>query len=458
MTYAVSSGSCTISGNTLSSGVIRETCVVLATKAADGSFLASTANLSVSVSGRAALSQALDATVRGAMDAQSGGSSRMVQRQMGSVSDHLQRLAQDFDLRGSRFSFRTTDPDWNRLMQASGMVQYALASRGGRSLHPPSEGVAGPLVAADHGGSVLDQLPILTTGHPGMVTQNTYPFDVSPGQRAAGPSVAWWVAGDLGRSKQGAGVGRMDSESITLGMDLRLLRRSIVGFSVGQGKERSVTGQEGTVVKADQTSMSLYGLSEIAQGWLLDAQLGRGDLDFENRRYSSPNSVYLQSERRGYSWFGGLGLSAPIDWEPLRLVPYLRWSLSETRLNAYAESGDSNALSYGPSKVQGRSWQLGSRIVQDFSGTESGRWAAEGRVEMRRSISGGMTQQLGFADPSSTDGALVQVQAQASNFFEVGAGIRHTHRSGLITGLQWDSMRGNGLSQQRFSLLWRFAL
>jgi hypothetical protein len=458
VSYAVSSGTCTLSGHTLTAGVVRETCVVLATKAADASYLASTASLSVTVSGRISLSQALDATVRGAMDAQSEGSSRMVQRQMGSVSEHLQRLAQSFDLRGSRISFRTTDPDWNRLMQASQMVQYALASTGARSLRQEPEGVTGHLGGVDLGGSVLDQRSMVLAGRPELGAQSIPSVDLSSEQGSAGPALAWWVSGDFGRTRQSGGVGLIDSESVTLGMDLRLLKRTIIGFALGRGKEHSKTDKEGTVIKAGQNSMSVYGLSEVAQGWLFDAQLGRGDLAFENRRYSGSNAVFLQSERRGHSWFGGLGLSAPVDWGALRVVPFLRWSLVETRLNAYAESGDANALSYGGSKVQGRSWQLGSRMAQDFSVSESGRWTGEGRFEMRRSISGSMTQQVSFSDPNSPDVALMQVDAVARHFLGVGAGIRHTYRSGVSTGLQWDWMGGGGLMQQRLSLQWRFPL
>ena len=386
------------------------------------------------------------------MDAQAGSSGRMVQSQMGSVSEHLQRLAQNFDLRGPRFSFRTSDPDWNRLMQAQGMVQYALASVAGRSLR---QDPAGHVDLPDSGYRVSDQQVMGVSGGPVHGSQHIPSADLTSGQGSAGPKVAWWVAGELGRGRQAGGVGQMESDSITLGMDLRLSRRSVVGFSLGRGQEHSVVGKEGTAIKAGQTSLSIYGLGEVAPGWLFDAQLGRATLGFENRRYSAASDVFLQSERSGYSWFGGLGLSAPADLGTMRVVPFLRWSLVQTRLNAYAEAGDANALSYGSTKTQGRSWQLGSRIAQDFSGPASGRWTAEGRFEMRRSISGGMTQEVGFADSASTERAWMQTHAVARESFGVGAGLRHTSPSGLSTGLQWDWMNGGGLMMRRVSLQWR---
>ena len=131
--------------------------------------------------------------------------------------------------------------------------------------------------------------------------------------------------------------------------------------------------------------------------------------------------------------------------------------MADVRLNPYAETGDANALSFGEARIRSRMWQLGSSVLRSFSAVGAGRWTAEGRAEFRRSVSGGLVQEVGFTE-SLAESALMQSAGTTQEALGVSTTVRYVHPSGMVMGVSWGWMGGSHIVQRRLGMQWQFPL
>lgn len=407
-----------------------------AAQTAPGLFRAGTktAVLTVATPLRASIGQAIDATVKGTVSAHLMSTQRFAQVQLDNVGQRLQQLGiSGFDLQANRMALRLNDPNWQALQQVRGVLQAATGQAGTQL-----PGVTQTTVsdAPEQGEPALRLLAQTKSDVPSIATTR----EVSDESL-----YAVWVAGGVGRGRAqiDSGSNRFTSEGLTLGLDLRLAPRTIVGVALGHGKERTRVDEQGTLVDAQQTAVSLYGITQLNDTWLLDAQLGQGSLAFDNRRFSSFNAVMLSSERSGRSIFGALGLSAPMKLDAWQVQPYARLSASQAKLDAYAETGDTSALSFARAKSEQQSLQLGARVQRVLNWQGTGRWAVEGRGELRRNANSGLTQHVSYTDTPSESGSL-QLIGLARNVATLGVGLRYSLPRGWSAGVSLESQQGSG--------------
>ncbi len=129
------------------------------------------------------------------------------------------------------------------------------------------------------------------------------------------------------------------------GMDRPLGEDGVLGFSLGVGKSKTDVGSSGTLVKADNYSISGYTSFKLLDSLDMESSLGYGHLPITTRRTDGDQS--LSGSRRAHQAFG----SASLKTELLRggkfqAAPFGRVEGSWTALDGFAETGGSQALMF----------------------------------------------------------------------------------------------------------------
>lgn len=419
VTYAVTSGSCTVSGSTLTAPSSAATCQVTATKAADASYALATATVSVTVTARPDLAQALDASVRGTVAAHSAAVTRFASTQMTNVSGHLSQLSRGFSNSGNRIALGLTGlvPT-----QASKLMPALLAAASGTNARPAAS----------------------MTDAPSVVAQ-AFAAQPAADSQAAGSRTSVWAAGDIGRGRLtvNQNTNRFHTDGITLGVDHQLAANAIVGLALGYGNDRTSIDAQGSRVKASQVSLSGYGVYAPVARWVFDGQVGYAAASMDNSRHSQFNGVMLASQRHAATWFGALGASAPFDVQGVSVRPFARLSAVRARLGAYAESGDQSALAFGKAIEQLATLSAGAAFSREFVQADGSRWTPLARFELRRNSRTGLDQAVSFTDTPSDTGML-RVDGQARDVQALGLGVSYQRRSGMRLDLGLEGARGNG--------------
>ncbi len=419
VSYAVTSGSCTIAANVLTAPSGAGTCQVTATKAADASYVLATASVSVTVTARPALAQALDASVSGTVAAHSAAVTRFTSTQMTNVSGHLSQLSRSFSTSGNRMALGLT----------------GLLPEQAQKLMPA-------LLAAASGADARTATPM--TDAPSVVAQ-AFAVQSDAKRQVAGPRTSVWAAGDIGRGRLSVNqdTNRFRTDGITLGVDHQLAGNAIVGLALGYGDDRTSIDAQGSRVKASQVSLSGYGIYAAMDRWVFDGQVGFATASMDNNRYSQFNGVMLASQRRAATWFGALGVSSPFEFHGASVRPHARVSALRARLGAYAESGDQSALAFGKATEQLATLTAGMTVSREYAQADGSRWIPQGRFELRRNSRTGLAQAVSFTDTPSDTGML-QVDGLARNVQALGLGVSYVRRSGMRLDLGLEGTRGSG--------------
>ena len=428
VSYAVTSGNCSVAGTGLTAGATAGSCQITANKAADAQYAASSATLTITVN--ASLAQAIDASVKGTVAAQATAASRFSEIQIRNVTDHLSQLGNGLRLRSDRFAVRVDSPMMRALTP---LANIRLAAAPGNELLPQktmSDAAAGPM------------LPIMKVSNKDLSEASTERGkDLESGDDQP---YALWAAGLVSRGHMDfdSSTNRFLTDGVTLGIDYQLGRDAIIGVALGYGNDRTTVDGQGTRVKGEQLALTAYGVYEPVKGWLVDALLGYGSLSFDNDRYSALSNSVFTARRNGHSLYGALGLSAPFNVEGFNIKPYLRLNLTETSLDAYDEGGDINALAYERSKIRNNATIVGISASRDFSLNDGGKLTPHVKFEVRHNGNRSVNQSISFANAAAETVGL-RIDTAAKDVQSVGLGVRYTFKQQTEVGLVWQSYWGS---------------
>lgn len=440
VTYTVTTGSCAISGAILTASSGLGSCVVLATKAADSTYTAITGTVTVTIN--PSIMQALDNTVKGTIMAHASTAHRFAETQLRNVDDHLNQLGGSFSLRSNRIDLGFNDPVLRRLNQFRPILLAMAQDIEPRPDNVMSDSYAPELQGKGVSKNVYTQLEL----QPVLIAQaqsNESEGQAAPPVSADETRYALWMSGDISRGHVTVDTNdnSFRSDGLTVGVDYRLASRAVIGAAFGFGNDRTKIDGLGTEIKSQQFSLSAYGVYEPVQGWLVDGQLGYGELSVDNQRYSQFNAVILESKRKGSNWFGAVGVSAPISSGHFLFKPYLRINHIESRLNAYSESGDTNALSFDASTVSGSSLFGGILASYDFVQEGGGKLTPMARIEVRHNSGSSIDQTVSFIN-RPTDSGVLSMVTTPSQIQTMGLGLLYTKKSGVSFVLDLRTSKG----------------
>ncbi|TDN78992.1 uncharacterized protein YhjY with autotransporter beta-barrel domain [Stakelama pacifica] len=212
-------------------------------------------------------------------------------------------------------------------------------------------------------------------------------------------SAALWVGGSVLVGTRDADAGRdrlrLSSEGLSLGVDVKLNDRLIIGLGGGYGRSVTKVGRDDAGrVRAAASSASLYGSWSPAPAFFVDGVLGIGDLDYRIRRSVTANGLTADAVRSGELLFGSLsgGIDRTMGRADISLYGKLDWV--DATLNSYFERGGGTySLAFAKRDLSSIAGVLGGRGSLNLGAVRP-----QLRLEWRHEFRDSAAQLLDYAD------------------------------------------------------------
>ena len=461
VSYAMTAGTCTLSGNTVTAGSATETCTVTATKAADSTYEAATATVDITVSFRAALASAAnDASVIRTQATQLMQSQAFTQSQVQNITSHLDGVRHHFNLMPSHFGIRLHAPSLDPIKPLIYKVKDVWLGPSGSSSSPNVHRVVARHDAPTGVGGALDGESLADA-----FEQQSANADQSPSLERGAQRYSWWSAGtvDTGLFRTGANRdedSRFRLDGLTFGVDYKAGPRSIVGLALGLGYGTDTAPVHLGKVKSSQKSLTGYGVMGFGDGWMVDGLLGYGSQTFSGDRTTSDGLATLSFRRPGDSVFMSGSVRKVFEFQPWRMAVFLRDDVTKIRLHRYVESGAADyALGYQSVGSTSTNVSAGLNISNDMD-LDGGKLTTTVILGVNRGYSSSRSQGVFYADVGVAGGVHPLNQPFNDQTFQsLSLGGMYVNKAGDGVDFSWMKSVGSRrdkLTRLRFGL--NFAL
>ncbi|MFF7110596.1 putative Ig domain-containing protein [Pseudomonas sichuanensis] len=271
-------------------------------------------------------------------------------------------------------------------------------------------------------------------------------------------ALAFWTDGfvNTGSNRaRGADDNSFTTYGLSAGMDYRLSPRTVVGFGIGYGNDRTDVGEHDSRSEGDALGLAAYlsvnPLSEV----YIDALLGYNRIRFDARRYvtADPSNGYAHGSRDADQLFASLTASYEYRHGPLSLAPYARINGSYTRLDAYSERGGGiYGLSYEEQDLRYVTSFLGLRSGYDIQ-TNVGVLTPRMGLAWGHNFSRNEDYRMRYTDQGS-DGLLYRLSPdpQDSNFMDLDLGLDLSLGRAWRVGLSYKTALGSDERSEMFRI------
>jgi uncharacterized protein YhjY with autotransporter beta-barrel domain len=303
-----------------------------------------------------------DQEVIGLMDSQFSTASRFAEGQINNLSEHLQGLHSGFTCGlSSQARLAVTLPvdPLERARRSAGVAQTTDGKLTGASIAAPAAAGAGPC-------------------------------------DAVAPKFQVWTTGSLefGRDQ----VQKFQSNAMTVGSDVKLKNRVIVGGAVGVGFGDNEIGHGGTRSQDRATTAMGFVSYRPAGDLFVDAVVGRSWMHFDSSRYVTSDQSAASGTRLGEVNFASLGASGRKRARGVGVLVYGQYDYLAIDLDGYAESGGSPyALTYGDAAQAVQIAMAGVRLDRDVP-RAWGSVRPTARLEYRHRFTGSYDQAMAYSD------------------------------------------------------------
>lgn len=178
------------------------------------------------------------------------------------------------------------------------------------------------------------------------------PIEPATGFQAAGAGgagdrddagISLWTGGtiDMGLRRSKAGLSKLDftTEGVSLGADVSLTDRLLIGAGTGYSSDSTAIGANGSRSAATSYVGVLYGAYHAGDRTYLEMVLGYGEMSFESKRVVPVNGLTAYGERDGRQLFASLTAAFEQRSGPLTWTPYGRVAMVSADLDAFTETG-----------------------------------------------------------------------------------------------------------------------
>jgi len=488
VTYAMTAGTCTVSGTTATAGTTSETCTVTATKASDGTYAAATATVNITVARRANIAAAAtDASVLAIHGAQIMQSQKFVTTQIDNVANHLNGYRNNFNLRPSNFGFGVNiqmpslGPASQALykikdeltprpeMQAQNKLQSKDTQAGMKKvgyveeqdLTPYNDYMREEALAAGKGTQEQKQDEKQVQE---QIDQSQY-YAANSQYERENLTYSIWTAGTIDYATYKTGdnketQNKLTANGLTMGIDYKLHDAAIVGAAVGVGTAWQSAVAINTNLKAKQTAVTGYGMFGFADHWVVEGLMGYGVVDFSGNRTTSDGAAQLGVNRKGETLFSSGTISKMYWVEGYKVTPFARQDVMHINLHSYAETGAADyALGFDGTNFVHTTTSGGLQVSRDIF-LEGAKLTPTAKIALNRIRTGGLAQNIYYADTGAAGGVYTLNQTGSYMTTQsLGLGLIYTTRAGDGFDLGWQGAMGanqyrlNGL---RFAV--RFAM
>ena len=463
VSFVMTSGSCSLSGTTVTAGSVNETCTVTATKAADSSFLAATATVNIVVSRRASISSvATDASVAAVHGTQMQQAQKFATTQLQHIASHLDSFRHNFELQPSNFGFGINSPLIGQLEP----VYYKLKEELTYRLDENRNG-SFKKVGHKQSGDQTAQATSLANdfNNPDLVAQPNLQGEQQNQYIRKKQTYSLWTAGtiDVGTFRSGDNketTNKFRVNGLTMGIDYKIGPRSIIGAAIGYGQGENTSDAFNSKVKSSQKSLSGYGMWGFGDNWIVDGLVGYADMVFVGDRTTSDGLNTLSMKRNGYTEFGSISLSKVYIYGKFKVSPFLREDLIRVNLGQYNETGAADqALGYDKTSYMINTMSSGIHFGHDthFS---AGKLITSAKISANQARTGSLSQDIYFADTGSSGDVFTFRQLASYQYStSLNLGLTYVGKGGDSIEFGW--MGAVGANQYRHNgirLGFRFAI
>jgi large repetitive protein len=239
---------------------------------------------------------------------------------------------------------------------------------------------------------------------------------------------------------------RFTTSGVSIGGDMPITERLILGLGAGFGHERQDVGSNGSRMNGDSVALIAYGSFQPRDAFFIDALAGFSRLDLDGRRHVTETGEYARSKRQGDQWFLSLsGVYEHLAGEFL-LAPYGRIELTSTHLERSEEqgAGDDNLVYFSQTAPS-------TRLAVGMRGeTEIMVAAVVGRpylrLEYQHELTDRGTARMAYADDFTTVYRLDMGSSDPHNLV-LGAGSDFILNYGWILGADYRFTRGSASTE-----------
>lgn len=251
----------------------------------------------------------------------------------------------------------------------------------------------------------------------------------------------FWVAGTVNFGTRDATGGRngldFTSSGISIGVDHRFSDQWALGLGAGFARDKTDIGNDGSLSRANGSSIAFYGSYQPSQKTFVDGLIGVGTLKFETQRYVSAINDYARGSRNGYQAFSSLAAGYEQRDNGRLVSPYARLNYSSNQLKQSTETGtgqfDLTYFSQTSSAIQGA---LGVR-AEAIHPTSFGIASPRIRAEYQHDFRGQRQASVAYADQPGGPQYAVPAGATKRNAIEFGIGNDFVTRNGTTFGIDY---------------------
>lgn len=455
VTYAITAGTCTVSGNTVTAGTATETCTVTATKASDGTFAATTATVNITVARRANIAAAAtDASVLAIHGAQVMQSQIFVTGQIENVTSHLNSYRRNFKLRPSRFGFGVKLPSLGPGSQALYKIRDAILPRPDMQASDATTksgfvkvGYQEGKEAPPYNDTSSDQAPKVASADQKQHALMQAPAEDSDDDND-NLTYSFWTAGTIDLATFGTGdnkdiLNKLTGQGLTMGLDYKLNDTAIVGAAVGIGSASHNAQTITANLKGNQAAVMAYGLFGFAGHWVADGLIGYGMLDFSGNRTTSDGAAQLSMNRKGNTFYSSASVSSMYWIDDYMVAPFVRQDVMRINLHSYAETGAADyALGFDGTNFLNATTSAGLQVSRDlFLG--GGKLTPSVKLALNSIRAGGLEQNIYYADTGAAGGVYTMNHSGNSLTTEsLRLGLLYTNRAGDGFEIGWHGAMG----------------
>jgi Autotransporter beta-domain/Cadherin-like beta sandwich domain len=482
VTYTVTTGSCVISGVTLTASSSAGSCVVTATKAGDATYSAISATVTITVTAaatRATIAQAAtDSSVRATTVAQATAAQRFTGAQIQNLNSHIEVLRSNFKVTTGGLSLGVNQgiaKEWMPIIDK--LKEHFLTNKNGSSKQehliaapqnamylPDLNGESFQLEPRDGRMKVVDpsiksDQGILTDEGMTRAKPNTYAMNdlfnkvyqgIAKDEEENSPTWALWSLGNFDFGTIGGNNGtsptKFSATGITVGLDYQLHKSIIVGAAIGLGFDKTNMDTLGSHINSVQKTISTYGIYQPYKNLFLDGSIGYGSVYFNGARivtYDASNTS-LGMSRTGNSIFSSIGVGYQYVSGNLQYQPFIRTTVSQLNLNSYSESGPSSyALAYGPSTSVSTTTSAGLQGMYDIL-VDNGKWTPSVKLMVSNNSGSAMTQSAYYADVGAAGGTYYLNSISLPTYTEsAGVSLKYSYKRNMSLELGYLGTIGN---------------
>lgn len=382
-----------------------------------------------------------DTSTQNQLTTQSYAAQRFTASQISNITDHFQQLHQNFNVKNNGVALNSSNPVFSAL---TSLFDGYTSQNNSQIRFIPRESIRKPILLAENTAetSLQSQIMIDTDGAQYAQTDYSQSFN----QRVFGNlPIGLWATGTLDYGsidKQGSG-NKFSTQGITLGVDYQLAESFIIGGALGYGFDKTNIDNFGSKTKSHQTTGSIYGSYQVLPKWYVDGVVGYGNTAFDNKRWSTTDSLFLSGNRDGNVIFGSLGLSTFVQAKQLSLQPYLRADIASIKLDNYSESGSSNALTYDNSKVTSKALSTGLSALYDVK-LEYATLTPSIKVQYTHNFDGDMSQNMYFSNlGAGSQNYNISTGSTPQSFGSLGIGLRYKAQKNVSVDFGYTASSGS---------------